>query len=343
MLPPFLDSTNVADDGPELGRRLERDGYLFVRGLLPRADVLDLQRQFLEHADRGGWLDRSYPRERGIADIRRACKDPEPAYLEVFKPMWTLEALHRLKHHRNVIALFERIFGEPALVHPLLVARNIFPQTETFDFTTSAHQDKVHLGGGTSYATWIPLGDCPLAKGGLTVAAGSHKQGVMPFDLAPGAGGIVVRDPLQGRWVASDFAVGDAVIFCDTLVHKALPNRSRELRQSFDSRYQRLSDPISDLSCGTYANMWSWDEVYRSWRNDDLKYYWLKQGAKIVPYDTRYYELRDKTAFDLAERGDRLARDTLLRIVQRDTDPAKRSRARALLDSLDRGIQAGAG
>ena len=32
---PFLDSTAVADDGPELRRRMQRDGYLFVRGLLP--------------------------------------------------------------------------------------------------------------------------------------------------------------------------------------------------------------------------------------------------------------------------------------------------------------------
>ena len=51
-----------------------------------------------------------------IADLAAACKDPEPAYLGVFRPMWALESLHRLKHHPNIIALFERLFGEPVHV-----------------------------------------------------------------------------------------------------------------------------------------------------------------------------------------------------------------------------------
>ncbi|NDC64937.1 MAG: phytanoyl-CoA dioxygenase, partial [Planctomycetia bacterium] len=36
---PFLDSTEYLDDASELKRRLERDGYIFLRGLLPREDV----------------------------------------------------------------------------------------------------------------------------------------------------------------------------------------------------------------------------------------------------------------------------------------------------------------
>jgi hypothetical protein len=332
---PFLDSTDLLMDGGALAHRMERDGYLFIRGLLLREEIMSLRRQFLELADRGGWIDRRHPLEAGIADLSKACKDPEPRYIETFRPMWKLEALHRLKHHPNVVALYERMFGEPVLVHPMLVARNIFPQTGTFDFTTGSHQDRIHVGTGRSYATWISLGDCPMTKGGLTVAAGSHTQGVRDFALAATAGGLEVVDPLDGSWVSSDFKAGDAVLFSDLTVHKALPNRSAELRQSFDARYQRLSDPIADLNCDTYASLFQWDEVYADWKNDDLKYYWIKQGAKVVPYDRQYYDRRDVLAFDLAEKGDRLARDTLLRIVQRDPDAAKRERAAALLSRLD--------
>jgi hypothetical protein len=39
-------------------------------------------------------------------------------------------------------------------------------------------------------------------------------------------------------------------------------------------------------------------------------------------------------AFEMAERGDRTARDTLLRIVQRDASAEKRARASALLARL---------
>jgi hypothetical protein len=216
------------------------------------------------------------------------------------------------------------------------VLRNIFPQTESFDFTTGSHQDKIHIGGGQSYACWMPLGDCPTSKGGLIMAEGSHKRGVLDFELAPGAGGLEVSEKFEGQWVGADFAAGDVVIFSDTTVHKALPNTSGELRQSFDARYQRLSDPVAEVAVEPYAGIFKWDEVYADWKTDDLKYYWKKVGANVVPFDTSYYEKRDVIAFERAEAGDILARDTLLRVVQRDANPAKRQRAQALLDSLDR-------
>lgn len=334
MLRPFTDSTAIARDGEALAERIARDGYLFIRGLLPRDDVETVRRRFLEIAAAGGWLSQGQPIERAVADQARACKDPEPGYLAVFKPMWMLEELHRLKHHPNLVGLFERLLGGEVLVHPLLVARNIFPQSGGFDFTTGPHQDRVHIGGGTSYAAWTPLGDCPRDKGSLIMAEGSHRQGVREIRLARGAGGIELAEELEGLWVGSDFAIGDVVIFVDTMAHKALPNRSAELRQSFDARYQLLADPIADVSVRAYGEMAGWDEVYAGWSRDDLKYYWRRQGARIVPFDRQYYDQRDAIAFDLAERGDGLARDTLLRIVQRDPDAAKRERAQALLARL---------
>jgi len=336
MLKPFADSADIRDDGPALAARLARDGYLFMPGLLPRDAVAAVRREFLGLAAAGGWLAPDAPVEAGIANPVRACKDPEPEYLAVFRPMWALESLHRLKHHPNIVGLFERLFGEAVLVHPLLVARNIFPQSEAFDFTTGSHQDRVHIGGGTSYAVWVPLGDCPREKGSLIVAAGSHTEGVRDFTIAGGAGGLETVEDFAGQWVGSDFAIGDAVIFMDTVAHKALPNRTRELRQSFDARYQRLADPIAEVSVRTYGDMMTWDEAYAGWSRDDLKYYWHAMDAKIVPYDRQYYEKRDAIAFELAARGDRLARDTLLRIVQRDPDAAKRQRASGLLAALDR-------
>jgi hypothetical protein len=330
MIRPYTDSTGVLRDGPALAANLDRDGYLFLRGVLPRDEIMAIRRQLLELAARGGWL------KSGPANLDKACKDPEPRYLEFFRPMWKLESLHRMKQHPNIVALFERILGEPVLVHPMFVLRNIFPQTESFDFTTGSHQDKIHIGGGQSYACWMPLGDCPTSKGGLIMAEGSHKRGVLDFELAPGAGGLEVSEKFEGQWVGADFAAGDVVIFSDTTVHKALPNTSGELRQSFDARYQRLSDPVAEVAVEPYAGIFKWDEVYAEWKTDDLKYYWKKVGANVVPFDTSYYEKRDVIAFERAEAGDTLARDTLLRIVQRDANPAKRQRAQALLDSLDR-------
>jgi hypothetical protein len=331
----FTDSTPIITDGPALAARMAEDGYLFFRGLLPRDEVAEVRRQFLAKADKGGWLRRDRPDGSALADLAHACKDPEPGYLKTFVPMWQLESLHRLKSHPNIVGVFERMFGGACLVHPLLVARNIFPQTDSFDFTTGAHQDRIHIGGGTSYACWVPLGDCPREKGSLIMAAGSHKEGVRDFTIAAGAGGLETVGDFAGQWVGSDFAMGDAVIFVDTIVHKALPNRSPDLRQSFDARYQRLSDPIAEVSVRTYADMCTWEETYANWQRDDLKYYWRRPEVRVVPFDRSYYEKRDAIAFDLAARGDLLARDSLLRIIQRDPDAAKRGRAQAALEQLE--------
>ena len=60
-----------------------------------------------------------------------------------------------------------------------------------------------------------------------------------------------------------------------------------------------------------------------------------KLNLKVIPFDTKYYETRDQMAFEMAENGDQLARDTLLRIIRRDKDPAKISRAQSLINSID--------
>jgi len=331
----FLDSTPIIEDGAALRERMARDGYLFVRALLPAETVLEVRRRLLTLAAAGGWLDRDAPMEAGIADSAAACKDPEERYMRVFRELWADEELHRLRTHPRVLAFFGRLFGEPALAHPMFVQRNIFPQTGNFDFTTGIHQDRVHIGGATSYAMWMPLGDCPREKGALAVAAGSHTSGILETKVGTGAGGMDIAVPIPGTWVTGAFRAGDALIFQDVTVHKALPNRTREIRQSFDARYQPASQPIADLNLKTYPGTGTWEEVYATWKSPEQQYYWKEQKLDVVPFDRSHYERRDRMAFEMAERGDRAARDAVLRIAQRDPNPDKRARAERLVAALD--------
>jgi ectoine hydroxylase-related dioxygenase (phytanoyl-CoA dioxygenase family) len=333
--PDFLDSTGLLGDGPALRARLDRDGYLFVRNLLPAQTILTVRERLLAKAAAGGWLDPDSPAQAGIANPTAACKDPEDGYMRVFRSLWADEDLHRLRIHPVVTDLFTRIFGEPALAHPMFVQRNIFPQTDEFDFTTGMHQDRVHIGGATSYALWMPLGDCPREKGALAVAAGSHTQGILETKVGSGAGGMDIAVPIPGTWVTGAFRAGDALIFQDVTVHKALANRTGEIRMSFDARFQPLSQPIADVNMVPYAGCGTWEEVYAGWRTTDGQYYWNDLKLDIVPLDRSHYERRDAMAFEMAERGDRDARDAILRIIQRDRSATKRARATKLLERLD--------
>ena len=58
-MPPanlFTESEELLEDPPELRKRLRDDGYLFLRNVLPRQEVLALRGQVLECCRGAGWL-----------------------------------------------------------------------------------------------------------------------------------------------------------------------------------------------------------------------------------------------------------------------------------------------
>ena len=327
---PFEDSTDIAGNGPRLKERMHQDGYLFVRSLLSKEILEKLRKAFLEVAQEAGWVRKDTPLEDGIADLDGFCVEPEPAYMDVYAAMYGLEAFHALQHHPNIVTLLERMAGEPILPHARIIARTIFPQREAY--TTPAHQDFIPIQGTPeTYTAWMPLSDLPSEMGGLQVAAGSHRQGVYDFKPSLGAGGIEITDPLEGAWVSGPFEQGDILFFHSMLVHKGLPNRSDRLRMSIDGRYQKVSDPIAPGSILPHSQPNTWENIYRGWKNESLKYYWENYELEIAEYDNSYHDKRDRMAFDMAEQGDEKAVSALQRIIARHNDPAIRERAAELL------------
>jgi hypothetical protein len=333
LMQPFIDSSSLRGDGAALAGRMRRDGYLFLPGLLPREDVASVQRQIGEITRDACWLRRDTPVEDSIADLSGFCVDPDPTYLKTLRQINRLEDYHALKHHPVLIDLFERMLGGPILPHPRVLMRNIFPTRD--EYTTKAHQDFPNVQGTTEvYTAWMPLTDCPMEVGPLQIAAGSHTNGVYDFGIAGGAGGIEIKDPLEGTWVSSDFSVGDVLLFHSMVVHKGVPNRSNKLRMSMDVRYQLVSEPFNIDNANADGQPLSWEDVYAGWKSDELKYYWKRLPLTLKPFDPVWFDKRDALGFDLGEAGDPRARSVLQRIVARDANPDKRARAQRLLDAL---------
>ena len=339
---PFLDSTAAAGDGPELNRRMQRDGYLFVRGLLPPEPLETLRLNFLGIARDAGWVARGEPLADAVADLDGFCVEPQPDYMSIYAGMYKLQEFHALQHHPAIIGLLERMCGEtggngnvmPAVIpHPRIIGRTIFPQREAY--TTPAHQDFVPIQGtADTWTAWFPLHDLSPEMGGLQVAEGSHTSGVYEFRPALGAGGLEVTDPLEGRWRSTLMNQGDVLFFHSLCVHKGVSNTGRTLRQSIDARFQRPGDPIEEKSLLPHVNL-AWEEIYAGWRNEEFQYYWKEWDLNFIEYDYSYLEERDRLAFEMAAVGDERARSALQRIVARDADPEKRQRAEAALVSLD--------
>ena len=173
-----------------------------------------------------------------------------------------------------------------------------------------------------------------MQVGPLQIAAGTHTGDVYDFDIAAGAGGIEITDPFDGRWVSGPFVQGDVLIFHSLVVHKGVPNRSDRLRMSMDVRYQLASDPFNIDNANADGQPLAWEDIYAGWRSDALKYYWKAINLNLEPFNRVWFDKRDRLAFERGEAGDPSAKSVLQRIVARDSDPAKRVRAQALLEQL---------
>ncbi len=331
---PFLDSTDAVNDGPELQRRMQRDGYLFIRGLLPKEELESLRLQFLEIMHEVGWVRPGTPPREAMANLDAFCVEPEPVYMEVYHRQQKLQAFHALQHHPNLIGLFEHLLGDTVLPHPRLIARTLFPERNAY--TTPAHQDFIPIQGTPdTYTAWIPLQDVPPELGGLQIASGSHQRGIYDIRPALGAGGLEVAESLEGTWVNSPFHQSDVLIFHSLTVHQGRSFQGDRLRLSIDGRFQRVSDPIDAGSLLPHGGLITWEEVYADWAPTPLQYYWKQWDLEVTAYDSRYHDKRDRMAIEMGRRGDPRSRSALQRIVSRGTDAALQVQAAQLLETLE--------
>lgn len=226
--------------------------------------------------------------------------------------------------------MMETLIGRPVMAQPQKVARIWFPKYT--EHTTPIHQDFVHFQGSFANLTcWAPVGDCPIELGGLAVLPGSHKVNqVLDHHFSLGAGGLYVNTDQDAKthkeldvaWHSTDYEIGDSLIFPALTVHKALPNYTEDrLRVSLDNRYQAIGDPIAEHMLQPHLSLsakLSWEEVYATWKTDDLKYYWQAYDNPVVARDTSFAEKGFAEAVELAKQGDPHAQLQLRRIVKRD-------------------------
>ncbi len=331
----FLDSTDIGHKTDQLKQRLDREGYLYLSGLLPTEIIETLRLRWLQFAHDAGWVSGKTPFGNEVANLSAFCAEPQEVYMDVMHQVYKLPEFWTIPLHPNVIDLFERLFGDQVLTLPNVIGRTIFPQRT--EFTTPAHQDWISIQGcEETYTCWIPVSDVPAELGGLQLNAGSHRGGIYNFKPAMGAGAMEIVDGLdESKWVYSPTHQGDVVIFHSLTVHKGMPNSTDRLRMSIDARYQRVSDTVAPNSLKPHGGLITWEQLYENWPEDHpFKYYWHQWDLEMKDYDMTYVQKRDDMAFEMAQAGDRNARGVLERIISRDLNEAKRDRARQLLEKL---------
>ena len=82
-----------------------------------------------------------------------------------------------------------------------------------------------------------------------------------------------------------------------------------------DVRYQLVSEPFNPDNANADGQPLAWEDIYKGWSSDALKYYWRKLELMLRPFDPVWFDKRDARAFELAAAGDSRARSVLQRIA----------------------------
>ncbi|KAJ5438320.1 uncharacterized protein N7458_009318 [Penicillium daleae] len=274
----------------ELRKRYNEDGYLWMKGILDEEKVLDVREQYFrfmtENGDTGILAKGTDPRD-GIFSGEDWRNFLLPGALRVFNGLSDEGAFVDKAFKAHVADFYQqfkvnvekplrefvgelRQFRDPMLLKRTLLRCNV-PGGET----TPVHYDQIFLRDGppTSITAWIPLGDCPLAGGGLMYLDNSvpigekfeadfseksksltDEERVSAFNKNMMAGGFIDRNAAKfgkywgRRWLVAHYEAGDVVFHNPFKIHASCRNESPEgiIRLSTDLRFVDQAEPFDE-------------------------------------------------------------------------------------------------
>ncbi|MDE0240759.1 MAG: phytanoyl-CoA dioxygenase family protein [bacterium] len=243
--------------------QFRRDGYLVVEGLFDESDLEPLWNAYETRLDQ---VARQFAATGLIADtfaefafgeryirIARMCPNvyshlditlPVVDDMAADAPVFAHPAVFDLLRHPAILDVAEDILGPEIVSNPTQHLRLKVPGG---DDATTWHQDLAGLLDealdSDILTVWVALTDATVENGCLLVIPGSHRHlgDTLTRHVidAPGESNYIPNTDLApGTPVALSVRRGGLVLFDKLTHHASLPNRSSDIRMSFDLRYQ---------------------------------------------------------------------------------------------------------
>ena len=275
----MIDSMGAVRDTALLRRRMQADGYLFFsqlieaeRAIAVKQEIVSILREhhIIEDDHAPDERDSGAPDEKssgGLDEKDSGAPDamwsggPQPTeaeYMAVYDRIVRLESFQQLARSRDIVAIVEALCGETVQVWEQQLIRIVYPDPAARAAQgVGAHQDgdpKLGYLASRFYTGWISLMQIDAEIGGLAVAPGSHRMGVLESAGNVASSTKDVRDEGYGLdssdlpWATTEYVPGSAVVFSNFTAHRGLPNRSDRIRLSCDFRYQAAGDSASWLA-----------------------------------------------------------------------------------------------
>ncbi|KAI4158682.1 MAG: hypothetical protein LQ342_007203 [Letrouitia transgressa] len=261
----------------EMQRRLKEDGYLFVKNLIPRDDVLRVRKEYFEHFSPTGILEPGTDPELGIFNSSQSPHDyggigagelpPTDEQVRILTESHVLPQYLEFLQHPSLRQTVRDLTGWD---QEILLKRTMLRHNVPGGLSTGVHYDKLFLRGGDAYflTAWVPIGDIPLHGGGLIYLSRSSPLGtsiersfharaqslppadrISAFNAHMHAFGQLSQDAGEfhaneaggkGLWLASDYEAGDVVFHDPFMIHASSRNLDQEgkrIRLSTDLRF----------------------------------------------------------------------------------------------------------
>ena len=236
-LKPLHVATPYVDDPATLNKMWEEDGYLFFRDVLDKDAIAEVTQTYVKALVGLGVVDAG-----GTEPLwNGANTDNFPFKIEEIEKSKIWE---RFIRHPSVQAFAARIFQDEPHWLPMTEYRVTPPRPpEESDVLLFRHQDACQNAGIPFRVFWIPVSEADADTGGLVVAEGWHKRGLVHDPNDYPSYGILAETIPDEDWRRSDYHPGDVLVFNAMTPHSGTSNCSHTFRCSMDLRVMKASDP----------------------------------------------------------------------------------------------------
>lgn len=279
----WLIPTDPATPLATLREQYTAQGYLWLKGILDPKVVLSFRHRVFEAFRETGLLAAGTDATDGIfaGELPDGAQHTHPNKILMEVVRWAAYEAFCLQP--AVWQFFETFLAGPVYLHKRKILRYTKPGDPN---CTGAHYDLAYLRGGTDkvLTSWIPMGDCPVAMGGLIYLEGSHTWGrameaeftrksadlppdqqISAYNKHMSQTGWLGKDlnnlaeQTGGRWLMADYEAGDMVVHGPYTIHASTVNEDAagRLRLSTDIRYQHVRDEID----ARWGNHWTLDDM----------------------------------------------------------------------------------
>ncbi|WPH02073.1 Hypothetical protein R9X50_00492800 [Acrodontium crateriforme] len=204
----WMKETPINTSLDEMRRRFDEDGYIFVKGVMPREVVLDMREAYFEHLAPTGILKPGTSPREGIFDTTA---DPV-----AHNGVGGRDLPEDLERQRKLTSAHSLPFYLAFLEHPklrtfvqefmgwkkdVLVKRTLLRHNVPNGYSTGIHYDRIFLRAGEAdfLTAWVPIGDCTASGGGLMYLENSTTIGqAMETDFTRRAATFSKQERISG-------------------------------------------------------------------------------------------------------------------------------------------------